>query len=157
HEPATALAACRRLADKGDAQAQYTVGLMYRISSDCVPRRDFAESVKWTRRAAEQGYAPAQSALGSMYEGGFGVAQDYSQALNWCPKAAAQGHAKAMLSLGVIYSKGQGVAQDNVQSYMWYDLAASRGDELCAKFRDEVALKMTFAQILHAKALVAAR
>jgi TPR repeat protein len=55
-----------------------------------------------------------------------------------------------------MYSMASGVAQDNVQAYMWYDLAASHGDELCAKFRDEVALKMTSGQIVQAKALVAA-
>ena len=41
---------------------------------DGVPQ-DFAEAMKWYRRAADQGYANAQSNLAIMYNNGHGVPQ----------------------------------------------------------------------------------
>ena len=59
-----------------------------------VPQDD-AEAVKWYRKAAEQGYAEAQTNLGWMYEKGRGVPQDDSEAIKWYQKAAIQGHVYA--------------------------------------------------------------
>ena len=57
--------------------------------------QDYAEAVKWCRKAAEQNYAPAQSNLGQCYCGGRGVQQDYAEAVKWYRKAAEQGYAHA--------------------------------------------------------------
>jgi uncharacterized membrane protein YedE/YeeE len=46
----------------------------------------------WYRRAALQGYAEAQFALGLLYEEGHGVTRDEREALAWYRKAADQGH-----------------------------------------------------------------
>nr|WP_279496422.1 hypothetical protein [Aeromonas veronii] len=43
----------------------------------------------WYRKAAEQGDAEAQRALGLMYATGDGVAQDYQQAYAWASSAVA--------------------------------------------------------------------
>ena len=43
--------------------------------------QDYAEAVKWYRRAAEQGDAYAQNNLGLMYANGKGVPQDYAEAV----------------------------------------------------------------------------
>ena len=53
-------------------------------------QRDYAEVAKWTRRAAEQGYARAQTDLGYLYENGKGVSLDYVSAYRWY-RLAAQG------------------------------------------------------------------
>ena len=53
-------------------------------------QRDYAEAAKWARRAAEQGYAPAQADLGVMYWNGQGVPQDAVLAYMWLILAAAQ-------------------------------------------------------------------
>ena len=53
--------------------------------------QDYAEAVKWYRKAADQGFAPAQFNLGLMYAQGLGVAQDKSFAHMWLSLAAAQG------------------------------------------------------------------
>ena len=47
-------------------------------------------SVKWYRKAAEQGDATAQTALGVMYKDGRGVPQDYVQAHMWYNLAASR-------------------------------------------------------------------
>ena len=44
---------------------------------------DDSEAVKWLRKAAEQGFADAQSNLGFMYANGRGVLEDYVQAYAW--------------------------------------------------------------------------
>ena len=51
--------------------------------------------MKWYRKAAEQGLANAQFALGNMYEQGRGVPQNTSEALQWLRKAEVQGQDKA--------------------------------------------------------------
>ena len=50
---ATALRIWRSLADQGDANAQYNLGLMYQKGKG-VPQ-DYKEAVKWYMLAAEQG------------------------------------------------------------------------------------------------------
>ena len=50
-------------------------------------RQDYAEAVKWYRKAAEQGFAEAQYNLGVMYAKGEGVRQNYKIAKKWFGKA----------------------------------------------------------------------
>ena len=56
---------------------------------------DLSEAFSLCRKAAEQGYAPAQRQLGFMYYSGTGVPKDYSMAARWYRKAADQGDHKA--------------------------------------------------------------
>lgn len=51
------------------------------------------------QKAAEQGNAKAQFAVGALYENGDGVKQDNAQALSWYRKAAEQGHDAAKAAL----------------------------------------------------------
>ena len=69
----------RKAAKQGNAEAQYSLGLMYN-NGDGVTQ-DYQEALKWYRLAAEQGHAPAQNNLGVMYINGEGVTQDYQEAL----------------------------------------------------------------------------
>ena len=98
---ATALQEWRPLAEQGDADAQYFLGVMYK-NGQGVPQ-DYAESVKWYRLAAEQGDADAQYNLGVTYKNGEGVPQDYAEAIKWYRLAADQGDADAQYNLGVMY------------------------------------------------------
>jgi hypothetical protein len=59
-----------------------------------MPKRP-AEAFQDILHAAEEGYVPAQAALGMMYANGQGVQQDYVEAGKWWSKAAAGGHALA--------------------------------------------------------------
>ena len=86
-----------------------------------------AEAVTWTRKAAEQGYADAQSFLGLLYYGGEGVTQDYAEAAKWFRKAAVQGDADTQFNLGYMYSNGEGVSQDTIAAHMWFNIAAANG------------------------------
>jgi TPR repeat protein len=57
--------------------------------------KDAAEAVKWYRKAAEQGFAQAQSNLGVCYVNGEGVTKDYVEAYKWLSLASAQGNENA--------------------------------------------------------------
>ncbi len=153
---ATAIRELRPLAEQGDAEAQYNLGVMYG-NGQGVPQ-DYAEAVKWYRKAAKQGHAKAQPKLGFMYRNGQGVPQDSAKALQWYRKAAEQGHAKAQYNLGWMYDKGKGVLQDYVQAHMWYNLAAFRllpgvYRNYAFKNRDIISERMTPAQISEAQKL----
>ena len=95
---ATALRTWRPLADQGDADAQYNLGVMY-ANGQGVPKDD-VQAVKWYRLAADQGDADAQALLGIAYADGQGVPKDYVQAVKWYRLAADQGYAKAQSNLG---------------------------------------------------------
>ena len=78
-----------RRAGKGDAKAQFNLGLKY-DTGEGVPQ-NYTEAAKWYRKAAEQGYAEAQFNLGTLYDEGRGVPQDYAEAAKWYRKAKDQG------------------------------------------------------------------
>ena len=87
----------KNAAEKGDASAQYNLGLRY-VDGRGVAK-DSAEAAKWFRKAADQGNANGQFELGYLYEIGKGVAKDQKQAAKWYQKASAQGNANAMRRL----------------------------------------------------------
>jgi len=53
--------------------------------------QDYAEAVKWFRKAADQGEAGAQYFLALKYDQGQGVRKDAGVAVKWARKAAEQG------------------------------------------------------------------
>jgi hypothetical protein len=61
------------------------------------------QGVLWYKKAAEQGYAPADVALGDAYMRGSGVDINHQQALLWYKKAADQGYARGESRLGGMY------------------------------------------------------
>ena len=79
------------------------------------------------RALAEDGFAPAQRVLGSLYERGQGVDKDASLAYAWTSKAAEQNDAVAMFNLGCYLDKGTGVDKDRDAALSWYRKAAEYG------------------------------
>jgi uncharacterized protein len=87
------------------------------------------QALTWYRTAAEQGFPPAQNALGLMYREGRGVEQNKEKAVEWYRKAAKQKFAKAMFNLGTAYYNGDGVAINGIAAYAWFLLAQQYGSE----------------------------
>ena len=146
----TAVREFRTLAGRGNAAAQFNLGIIYDYGHGV--GTDYARAMKWYRRAAEQGFDAAQFNLGIMYDYGQGLpAEDYAAAVKWYRKAAEQGNARAQNSLGFMYDKGRGVPRNTNIAHMWYSLAAAQGDEQAAGNRDIVAEKMTTAEIAEAQ------
>lgn len=77
----------RPLAEKGNAEAQYVLGMMYRAGRGV--ERDNKEASKWYQLAAEQGHPIAQFYLGWMYARGRSVPQDYVKSYMWIDIAIA--------------------------------------------------------------------
>jgi len=120
------IAEWREKAAKGDAAAQFNLGIMYDFGRGVV--KDEAEAVKWYRKAADQGHAKAQYNLGIMYAEGQGVPKDEAEAVKWYRKAADQGVAEAQYNLGVMYASGLGVVKDEGEAVKWWRKAADQGD-----------------------------
>jgi len=93
HNYARALEEFGKLADKGNAAAQYNLGVMHKNGKG-VPQ-SYEEAAKWYRKAADQGHVRAQFTLGLMYYKGVGMAQDNPLAYMWASLAARQGYAEA--------------------------------------------------------------
>ena len=61
----------RVAAERGDAEAQFTIGGIYYTGEGV--KQNYTDAVKWVRLAAEQGFSKAQYNLGEMYYKGQGV------------------------------------------------------------------------------------
>jgi hypothetical protein len=90
--------------------------------------QDYAEAMKWYRKAADAGNAVAMYSIGWLYRHGLGVAQDYAEAMTWYRKAADADNAAAMNNIGCLYHDGLGVAQDYAEAMKWYRKAADAGN-----------------------------
>lgn len=143
----------RQEAERGDAEAQYDLGLLYE-NGEGVPQ-NHAEAAKWYQKAAEQGDADAQFDLGGMYYYGLdGVRKNHTSAAKWYRKAAEQGHARAQFNLGGMYRDGEGVPRHRIKAYAWYVLASVEG-EASREARDELGKELTPAQIAEGQELAA--
>jgi len=85
------------LAELGDVEAQYNLGVMYDEGAGV--RQDLCCAAEWYRKAAEQGFVDAQTNLAIMYFHGQGVPCDYQEAARWFRLAADQGDHEAVIYL----------------------------------------------------------
>jgi len=153
---ATALRLWHPLAERGNADAQFHLGVMYESGQGVL--RDDAEAIKWYRKAAEQDDGVAQFNLGVIYAKD--ASPNYVEAALWYRLAADHGLGGAQFNLGMMYVQGHGVSQDDVQAHMWLDLAAAQLPALgtnqrnsTVDARDRIASKMTPQQIVEAQQL----
>lgn len=130
-----ALKEFKSLAEGGNAEAQFYVGLMYDNGEGVT--QDYRQVVThvqqamtWYRKAAEQGFAPAQTNLGIILEMGGQVERNYKEAASWYRKAADQGDAAAQFNLGLIYYSGRGddIASDYKEAATWLSKSAQQGN-----------------------------
>jgi TPR repeat protein len=110
-----------------DADEQFELGRKYFRGQGV--QEDYAQAALWLRKAADQGHAVAQQAVGTLFEKGQGVEQDYAQADYWYRKAASQNDALAQYCLGLLYTHDHGVGADYSQAAAWYRRAAEQGNQ----------------------------
>lgn len=154
---AVALRLVRPLAERGNARAQYNLGVLHDEGRGV--RQSHAEAATWYRKAANQGNAEAQFVLGILHQEGQGVRKNFAQAATWFRRAAGQGNAGAQINLGVLYATGKGVGRSPAKAYQWFEIAVSRlpaaekGARAMATRNCAIAAaKMTPAQIAKARA-----
>ncbi len=124
---AAAVESCRKLAEKGEAFAQFDLGVAYEqgLGNTAQSNKD---AMTQYLAAANQGYVYAQDRLGTVYSKGLlDMPVDYQQAASWYTAAADQGYADAQNSLGVLYEQGRGVPQNYAQAVKYYTAAANQG------------------------------
>ena len=97
---AVALEKLKPVAEHGNAQAQFNLGLMYREGKGV--SQDSKEAAAWLGKAAEQGHVEAQENLGLSYAKGAGVERDWVQADKWFNIAAASGKESAVNNQRVV-------------------------------------------------------
>ena len=125
----------QRLANQGDAEAQYNLALMYDEGEEV--RQDHFKAFEWYQKAANQGFASAQFNLGVMYRSGEGVRQDYAKALQWYQKAANQRYAASQYNIGILYYNGDGVSQDYAKAKEYFGKSCDNGDrDGCDGYRE---------------------
>lgn len=112
---------------------------MNALSGSGVERSGY-NAVNLMRRAAETGYAPAQTALGYWLQNGQYVAGSPGEAVEWYRRAAKQNDRFAEYALGRALVLGIGGPKDEPQAAVWLKKAADVGDPF-AKFYLALALE----------------
>ncbi|MEM7121717.1 MAG: SPOR domain-containing protein [Pseudomonadota bacterium] len=125
---AAAIAEWQPLAEQGNLEAQFGMGIIYENGRGI--GRDYTEAAKWYAAAAEGGHPGAQFNLGNIYQQGLGVPKDASRAVYWWTLSAAQGLSDAQLNLGIAYHRGDGVARDQDLAFSWFQRAAEAGNPM---------------------------
>ncbi len=116
-------------AKKGNAEAQFDLGLMYDLGKGVL--QDYKEAALWYRLSADQGAAAAQYNLGVLYDKGRGVLQDYKEAVKWYTLAADQGHMLAKCNLSIMYAEGSGIKKDLAIAKKLAKEGIDTGEESC--------------------------
>lgn len=89
---------------------------------------DLAQSVLWSRRAADAGSVDAQVDVATAHYLGRGAAKDVTLAARWYRIAAQHGDAGAMFIIASFYESGEGVERDLAEARYWYATAARNGE-----------------------------
>jgi uncharacterized protein len=143
-------------AEQGNKNAMSELSLYYSLGYiGCCP--DEQKAMYWTQRLAALGDVYAEIDLMQAYSRGAAVPKNASQAVDWARRAAEQDSVEAYLFLGYATEQGRGTDKDLVESYKWFNLATAHAKVTeaaeAARRRDEIALKLTAAQLREAKRL----
>ena len=109
------------LAEQGDAEAQFNLGMMY-DEGDGVTQ-DFIQAIKWHTKAAEQGHVDAPLHIGFIYSGRQDFPQDRVKAREWYIKASQAGNTRAEHILGLMLLH----IGDNAEGREWIRKSAENG------------------------------
>ena len=122
--PTRPVAELRPLAEAGDPDAQYRLGLKYEVGNSF--ENTWSEAASWFRRAAKQGHLMANLKLGIMTLQGRGVQKDSAEGLRLLRLAAGRGNLCAQGFLGRMLMTGVYVPQDFDEAAKWFGMAAER-------------------------------
>lgn len=124
---ASALQLLRPMAEQGQPQAQYGLGLMMFKGEG--GERNGTEAFRLILAGAEGGVAEAQALVAVLfYQGSVVVPKDYSVAARWARKASDQGNSLGMAFLGMAYLNGQGLQRDTTQARFLLKQAANQNN-----------------------------
>jgi TPR repeat protein len=113
------------LAEKGDTEAQFLLGLALESAPEA--QRNLAAAHDWYLKAAGGGHVAAANNLGAMYYDGRGVGKDLDRAFELYKAAAEALHPEAQYNLALMYGRGMGVEADVREMARWLERAAKAG------------------------------
>jgi uncharacterized protein len=129
-------------AESGGREAQFWLGCIYEQGRIVEKDADQAES--WFVKSAEQGYAPAQRALGLTYS-----KDDPAKAALWLQRAAQQRDSEAQFWLGTAYEQGLFGTTNYKEAVNWLKKSAKQGHpdaqvSLGQMYEDEEGVKQSY-------------
>jgi hypothetical protein len=162
------IARLKPLADKGDVDAQYKVGVLYAESRNLIAAAHYyqlasdkgnaeaqfrlagltcrglgvpknrTECMRLYRLAGDAGVRRAQADLGLLYITWSGIESDLQEGVRLVRLAADGGDALGQATLGWCYERGAGVPRDLAEADRLYQLAAAQGDASAKKGLDRL-------------------
>ena len=155
----TAITLYEKLAEQGDARAQFNLALIY--DQGIRGSHDYDRAFYWYTKAAEQGIAEAQYNLALMYLNGLNndkqdLKYNYQQAFDWFKKAAEQGDVKAQINLGELYQNGKGTNQDYIEALKWFIISSLNAKSISTTHINYIEKLMTSSQVELAQKLARA-
>ena len=115
------------LAEQGNAEAEYSVGVIY--SNGRGLPQSYVEAAKWFHRAADKGQAGAQYDLGVLFAKGQGVPENFDGSGEVVSQGRRPGQGERPVQPRASFTaQGQGVPQDYAEAAKWYRKAAEQGD-----------------------------
>ena len=116
-----------RLAERGDAHAQFLMGQLYQGGPLLIPNSQKAKH--WLTQAAEHGLPEAQYALGKLFLSDDMEVRDPDEGIRWLKQAAQSGNHYAAYRLGKEYLTGEVVTKDIVKAVEWFSQSAEADDQ----------------------------
>lgn len=132
------LSTIKQRANKGDAVAQYIVGVMYQQGKGVVKNKQTA--IDWYSKAAKQDYILAQYSLIAMYDYGDGIEQNPEQAKYWYEQIskarslAVLNEQQQNLKASIALLKPLAINNDTNAQYLLANLYANNKQEANANY-----------------------
>ncbi len=143
-----------KAAERGLAVAEYRLASLYERGLGVA--QDMQRAKNLYQRAAEKGNTRAMHNLGILAVESADGKPNYTSAALWFGKAAEYGVRDSQYNMAVLLARGLGLPKDLVKSYIWFSIVAAAGDPDAAKKRDDVAARLTSAELASANAAAAA-
>jgi TPR repeat protein len=121
------------LAEAGDAEAQFRIGVLYDAGEGMPVDGELAR--RWYEKAEKQNHLSARFNLALLYDLGEKVVRDYAAAFRLYEINAMAMHKKSQVNLGLMYVGGHGVNRDYVKAYQWFFIVGKMGEEAVEYFR----------------------
>ncbi len=139
-----------RASQAGLPPAQERLAMMH-ATGDGVPL-DLKQAAFWYERAALGGNIRAMHNLATLLASGKNGKPDYPAALRWYGEAAECGLRDSQYNVAILLAGGIGAKPDQSKAFQWFSLAADQGDAEAAQKRDEMAGRLSAAEMKAARA-----
>lgn len=127
-----AFKAIQKLANEGDANAQYYLAICYEDGNNPSGEENNEKAIKWYEKAAEQGHCEALCDGANCYSHIYG--ENCRGTFEFYKKAMELNNPKGMVAFARYYEEGIGVEKSLEKAYVLYEKAAKKGNPI-AKFK----------------------